>query len=136
MRGKKMATLYAIFIYFATSSVLCQSSVNYSCLYNDSLKYNLFRPNLKLVDSNVVEISPTRVEVVLRNADRKKLENLKRSEWIKLLSDEKTDWAANIFLYDITKKDASTFEVVQNKEAWRKCCKANDLDFWKKTLKD
>ena len=66
--------------------------------------------------------------------NRKKLKKVKINDWMVLLESKNTDWAANLYLYSLFKRDATQFEVVKTKEEWRNCCKEKDLEFWKKNL--
>jgi hypothetical protein len=71
------------------------------------------------------------VKSILSGSDKKRAGKLRNSDWIKLLTDEKTDWATNLYLYDINRKEASVFEVINTDVNWRKCCKEKDVAFWK-----
>jgi hypothetical protein len=126
--------IIVILLLSISSYAMCQSKKVLFLINNDSIKYELLRPSTSLYDSNRIEIEETRVSVILPTSIKKKLLRCNKNEWIKLLENSSTDWAANLCLYDIFLRDALIFVNVKNKEAWRACCKSNDIYFWKDFL--
>ena len=122
-----------ISLFFIKNAMAQQDSL-LGTFKNDSFKFTIIRISPKFIDSNRIEPSITIVESSISKRDKEKIENLKYSDWFKLLTNEKTDWATNLYLYEIYRRDASIFENVKDIKSWRFCCKKEDLDFWRKTL--
>lgn len=101
---------------------------------NKAIKFRIITTPIKLLDSNRIEPSQTLVEVYIDQNIKSGFEKLSYEDWIKLLSDENTDWAANLFLYDFYKRDASYLEVRKGRKFWKRCCKESEVVFWKKKL--
>jgi len=75
--------------------------------------------------------------------DFKSYENVKIAEripplqWIELLNDENTDWAANLCLYNMRFRDAFFYlgDGIRTRKAWLKTNKyREDLDYWSKIM--
>jgi hypothetical protein len=111
----------------------CNSQPNNgTSLNNKSFEYTLLRTMSKLLDSTNIELSKTVVITQLSDSIKKKLAKIKGQDWIKLLLNESTDWAANLYLYELYKRDGSYFQIIKSKKDWRKCCKEDDIDYWEK----
>lgn len=126
-------------IYFALNVILikftnCQVNKISAVLNNESLNYTIVRTMPQLLDSNKIELSKTIIVIQLKKADKRKIAKLNADDWIKLLVNDSTDWAANLYLYWVYKKDASFFQIIKTKEEWKSCCKEEDLIFWRKQL--
>jgi hypothetical protein len=77
-----------------------------------------------------------RVLVVLSNNERKLVKKIKYDEWNLLLNSEKSDWAANLVLYNLFDKDAFLLARNPSRNLWVKYLKKDDIEFWhKKFLK-
>ena len=114
-----------------------------SCQYHQKLKLNnrsftfqILRTSTRFVDTDKLEVSQSLIKVNMPEKMKREMLKLKRGDWINLLLNDSTDWIANLCLYEIYKKDATSFEIVKNKEDWRKCCKDGDVVFWRRELKD
>jgi len=130
-----MKTIYIfILFYFTVSSTMCQPVTLIKKLNNDSIKFTILKTQTKLLDSNKVSLSQEFIKVKLSDSEKRKFRKMKPAQWLILLNDDKTDWAANLCLYDLYKKDAAVFKIVRTREQWRKCCKEQDIIFWSKEL--
>ena len=77
-----------------------------------------------------------RVRVKLTDKQKSIVKKIEKEMWKHLLSDKKTDFAANLILYDIYDKDAILlFGLGNNIRDWRKNLKRDDTLFWLKKLK-
>jgi hypothetical protein len=93
--------------------------------------FKIVRISSKFIDSNDVTPSLTAIKISLSELDQKEIRKFDCNMWIQLLEGNETDWAANLCLYEIFKKDASEFKIVKTKDKWRQCCKKDDTTFWK-----
>ena len=52
-----------------------------------------------------------------------------------MLNDKKTDFAANLLLYQLYEREAIVLLHYNNAPEWRQAMKENDLHYWQQTLK-
>jgi hypothetical protein len=102
-------------------------------LSNDSIVYKVIR-----ISSKPFEVPPKPakyiIEIVDLSSDQHELiKSLKYMDWICLLSNNSTDWAANLILYSIFEKDAIVLSNL-NPECWRANAKMDDLEYWRNML--
>lgn len=76
-----------------------------------------------------------RVRIKLSPKQDSLITKIKKKEWILLLNDSTTDYAANILLYYLHNRDAIVLLYNRNIVAWRNGMKDDDILYWKKTLK-
>lgn len=74
-----------------------------------------------------------RVIVKLSDKEEKIARKINKATWLNLLNNPKSDWAANLILYDIKNKDAILIAKYTRKE-WLKYMKKKDIQFWKDNL--
>jgi len=102
-------------------------------LDNKSLKYDLIVTSPSLHDSTL-NISKYLVDI--KSVDLKSLMgkfNFQKlfGALVNCLNDSDRDWYANMLLYAITKKDATIFTVIENRNDWiRNGNKNRDLEYW------
>ncbi len=132
---KKKIALLAITILYLINMAICQSDKLFAHLSNDSVKFKILRVSLNFIGNGKVTSPQNLIKVAITSVDSKLLQKMKRSDWIKALSDPQTDWAANLLLYDMYKKDATTFIVTKNREEWIVSNMESDIEYWKKKLK-
>lgn len=133
---RKILLTHTIISFFLIKPVIGQQDSLITIFKNDSFNFRIIRTSSKILDSNRIELSAVLIESMISKMDKEKIANLKYSDWLRLLNNEKTDWAANLYLYEIYRRDASIFENIKSIERWRVCCKKEDVDFWRKTLID
>lgn len=64
------------------------------------------------------------------------IKDIKRDQWLSLLRNDQSDWAANIILYSLYKKRASIFwTAVKTRQDWIKKSRKDDLNYWESFLK-
>ena len=73
-----------------------------------------------------VKLTPKQDSIIVR---------MKRKEWLSLLNDETTDYAANILLYYIYNRDAIVLLYNRSIRDWRDGMKEDDIIYWVKKLK-
>lgn len=73
-----------------------------------------------------VKLTPKQDSIIVR---------MKRREWLSLLNDETTDYAANILLYYIYNRDAIVLLYNRSIREWRAAMKEDDILYWEQKLK-
>jgi len=131
----KTLVLYSFFFLFLFNITYCQPHGVIDHIRNDSLRFTILTTGVKIIDSDRVSISTALVRVNLTEKKKRELFKISRQNWIKLLSDTTKDWAANLCLYEIYKKDATVFKSIKTKDQWDKCCRSNDVNYWNQKLK-
>jgi hypothetical protein len=115
------------------TSAICQDLIS-----NDSIAFKVLRKRLVIEDDGSVIPSSFFLMVNLKNGKLNELRKLSKVDWLKLLSNEKTDWIANLVLYNLTKKDAVSFaySAIKNRSEWVKSGKyEEDISYWKENLR-
>jgi hypothetical protein len=126
---------FVIFVSCFAKVSTCQSNKWIKYLDNQTAEFTIARSSITFVDSNSVLPPQTFVVTTLTEKVKKKLAKVSEREWIQLLHNGKTDWAANLYLYEKYDLDATDFEVVKTKDQWRLCCKQKDLLFWERKFR-
>jgi len=104
-------------------------------LNNNSIKFQVYRASLYVIGENKVTDPKFLIVVTKKTSDVKKLKEISREDWLAALNNPKYDWAANLLLYEMYKKDATAFEVVKTREQWLDGHKKTDVEFWQNELK-
>lgn len=105
-------------------------------LNNDSIKFGTGTTMIQFLDSNKFTGGDYRVVLKLSKPRRDSLKQITNKEWLALLADNKTDWAANVCLYSLYEKDAITIGGVRSANEWKKYhYYKEDIDYWKALLK-
>lgn len=128
----KFTIILSIIVF--SSCIAQNNKTSSSCSKND-IKFI----NNKSLDYSIVILSCDtcapiknigyRVITNLNSSQEKIIKGITQDCWLQLLSDEKTDWAANLILYEIYKKDALLLSR-SNELDWRKYLKKEDLEDW------
>lgn len=64
------------------------------------------------------------------------IKQINRNQWMRLLKDSKSDWAANIILYSMYKRSAGIFRVaVKTRDNWVENNMKADIAYWDSFLK-
>lgn len=117
--------------FIVTASSIGQSKKSGSLLLNEQFRFNIISLNANILDSNIIDPSTTLIKSKISRHDSTVLSKLGYSKWMDLLSNNSTDWATNLFLYDVYKRDATAFKIIKNRKQWLKCCKEKDIEIWK-----
>ena len=68
--------------------------------------------------------------------ERRIVKSIKKDEWIELLLNNKTDWAANLILYDLYERNAVVFNtVIKSRKDWVTVSKDTDVSYWEEFLR-
>jgi hypothetical protein len=64
------------------------------------------------------------------------IKDIKKDQWLSLLRNDESDWAANIILYSLYKKRAAIFwSAVKTRQDWIEKSRKDDLNYWESFLK-
>lgn len=122
-----------LLLFFAMSVSLCYSQ-DFS-LYNSIIKFDILKTSTQKVGGDTIIPSKYLIDVTIPEKQKKRYKSLSKKKWIKLLNNSKTDWAANLVLYDLYQKDAiDFFFIIVSREKWVLLQKKKDLDHWSKVL--
>ena len=112
------------------------SQPSLSFIRNDSIKFAYGFRTPSLLDKHYVP-SYYDIHVTINKEERSTAKRLSRECWISLLNDKSTDWAANLILYDLYRKDATDFRIfdLKSRDDWVLQMKKRDVAYWTKYLK-
>ena len=82
-----------------------------------------------------ISIIGYRVVINLSQEEEDIVKKIDYQDWMSLLSNEQSDWAANLILYYIFDRDSKLLSRVKSRKEWKKYKKKEDLEFWKLHLK-
>jgi hypothetical protein len=124
------------FLFFGLASQRSHAQNGKALLQNSSIKYQILYIAPQLLDSNRATTSKYIIRVQLKNSERKTVKSFDKAEWMKLLLNDKSDWAANLTLYDLYHKDAMLYNtVIKSRADWVRVSKEKDISYWKALLK-
>lgn len=121
-----------IFLLLSHLSVFSQDSQKLNFPFkNKSIKYSILLVSHGMPLTN----NGYRIEIECTPSQRKLLKNIRADDWIILLDDSTTDWAANLALYEICGREASTYySPIKTINDWLHL-KKTEVKYWKKYLK-
>ena len=111
----------------------------------DSLKRYINNRNVQFrvwfispqIDDTIVVVEPKFVVHVTMDDNVKSLvKYLKRDDWRLLLRDTTMDWATNLLLYELYKKDGHRFKGILNRDEWISVSAKEDEEFWMSKLSE
>ena len=109
-----------------------------SSINNNTIKYSYRSTTTKIEvansKNNTFPVEIILIQVQLAPEIRNRVLKFSYNEWMNLLGDKATDWAANLCLYDIYQKDAMNIELLSDKYRWARCCRSTDIAYWRTTL--
>lgn len=76
-----------------------------------------------------------RVQISLSAKEDSIIKHINKRQWLSMLNDKKTDFAANLLLYRLYEREAIVLLHYNNAPEWRQAMKENDLHYWQQTLK-
>ena len=110
----------------------CRAQSKWTFISNETLKHSI---GLVACDSCVpIRNKGYRVIVHLTAEERQEIKSIDCREWMSLLNDTTSDYAANLILYSIYDKDAHLLSRRDSREIWIKYSKVDDLAFRRKKL--
>lgn len=76
-----------------------------------------------------------RVIISLSAKEDSIIKHISKRQWLSMLNDKKTDFAANLLLYQLYEREAIMFLQIKDAADWRLSLKDDDLYYWRRTLK-
>ena len=76
-----------------------------------------------------------RVRISLSAKEDSIIKHISKGQWLSMLNDKKTDFAANLLLYQLYEREAIMFLQIKDASDWRLAMKDDDLYYWRRTLK-
>ena len=76
-----------------------------------------------------------RVQISLSAKEDSIIKHISKRQWLSMLNDKKTDFAANLLLYQLYEREAIVFLDIKDASDWRLSLKDDDLYYWRRTLK-
>ena len=76
-----------------------------------------------------------RVRISLSAKEDSIIKHISKRQWLSMLNDKKTDFAANLLLYQLYEREAIMFLQIKDASDWRLSLKDDDLYYWRRTLK-
>jgi hypothetical protein len=75
------------------------------------------------------------IKVNLSTQEREVCKKIEKTEWLKMLSNDKMDWVTNLILYDLYGKNAISYcGEIKTRNEWLIIKKKKDVEYWKKIL--
>lgn len=138
MKKTKFLSTYKIILFllalFMVASSQAQEAKFFKEFNNSTLDYSVYRTSLFQTGSDEIVKPDVFIQVNLSDEVRDLYKKMTSQQIQSALSDSKTDWAINLFLYELYKKSATKFLVIKNREDWLKGEKAEDVKFWTETI--
>ena len=118
------------FILFMLFSLKSFSQIDTTNLFNnDSIKYTIVKVSEK-GNSSLVKVSFHYIKIDISKELKKYLFKLDDGFWLKHLSNETSDWATNLLLYYLYRRDAIVFlRIYTDREKWLRR-KNEDIAYW------
>ncbi len=109
------------------------SPVNLSFINNKNIRYSI----KKVACDSCFPITDIgyRVRISLSQNQDRRIKEIGKKEWMRMLNNNNTDYAANVLLYYIYNRDAFVLLYNRNIQDWRAAMKDDDILYWKQTLK-
>jgi len=119
-----------LFLYFICIDSFSQID---SIINNRNISYGQIITRTRRLDSNRIEPSKTFIVLNISPSVREAINKFTYEHWMKLLCDTTTDFAANICLYNMFRKDAFSFDLWETREKWVEGggFKNYDINYWK-----
>jgi hypothetical protein len=103
---------------------------------NNSIKYRISRISMQLINDSQAVAAKYIIRVQMSTKDKNEIKKWGKNKWEELLQDKKTDWAANLILYDKYERDAILFNsVIKSRKDWLLTERQKDLNYWFHFLK-
>ena len=125
-----------IILFFIQINILFgQTKFKLNDLSKDSIEYNLLLKSSKGANG-LLKNDGVFISIRFDTIEKQYLKSLKYGEWIRLLQNNQSDWAANLILYCLFEREAAIFNNGFKREDWVKTMKNEDIVYWKKFLSD
>ena len=131
----KKLTRFTFLLFFVCNSAFSQvDSLRAKIFNNDSIRFELRFYTVSATTQKKHPVSSHRIIVEMSTRLRQVLFEKDSLFWVTHLSDSTSDWATNLILYDLYKKDAMQFVYFKDRERWLSI-KNEEINYWKETLK-
>jgi hypothetical protein len=127
-----MFTLKIFFLKSLFFFTIVQQTFSQTFISNDSVKFSVLRKSSVFIGKGKIEPAVYRIKVHIADTLLNECLNFSKEKWIKLLSDDKADWAANLILYQIHKRNAVSFLASPDMRYWKLRKKKFEINYWKK----
>jgi len=122
----------SFFLLFIVAQVAGQEKLPVN---NANVRYEIWHYSMQLIDTNKAIPSKYVIAVSIGSNLKGKLKAFSAEQWLNWLEDNRTDWAANLLLYDLYERDAIVYKVViKKRKDWLLAKKAEELEYWKAFL--
>lgn len=111
-----------------------QERNNANLITNEGFVYKIGRTSLKILDSFYVVPSMYVVLSFLPDSVRKVINDFSSKDWILLLENPNSDWAANLLLFEKYNMDATEFKIIKTRKEWLGT-KNRAIKYWKNKFK-
>lgn len=127
--------LFLFIMIILSSNTFCQSYLTDSTyLKNDSIKYEIVFKTRSILSQKHDKKIGYYIDLDIPKPIKQKLIKKDSIFWINKLSDETSDWAANLVLYYIFDREAVLIKAVENdRTKWMKI-RTNEIEYWRKFL--
>lgn len=126
MKVSVIVIMICISLFGNAQDTVCNLEIN-----NDEISFSLQRFGIDFTRETTVK-AEILIETNIKSEkmwERFKL--IKVEEWLCLLTNQATDWAANLILYQLHERDALLFKKIKKREDWVKGMKERDIAYWK-----
>ena len=110
-----------------------QDSLESKIFNNDSIKWDISTVSPSEATLHKDGVIRRYIYMRLTKKERNYLLTKDSAFWFNHLNSEQCDWATNLVLYYIFRKDATEFHIYNSREKWLKV-KKDELEYWRKTL--
>ena len=113
----------------------CQVNLIDDIVDNNSIKFIVMKTSVDYINDSTFTSSSKIIYVTNFTRDHKNnLKTFAKEQWLSVLQNPEFDWAANLLLYELYRKDAMRFRNVKTREDWLKKYYLDDLKYWKAKL--
>lgn len=112
----------------------CQT-IDLSWINNEKIKFSVIKTQTEIISKDSISGGAYLIKPEITYKQFEELKKISQDRWISLLNNSQTDWAANICLYYLHKKNAAIFIIIRNRKDWIIASKEEDLDYWQGVLK-
>ncbi|MHC0446365.1 hypothetical protein ACWA1F_13225 [Flavobacterium sp. 3-218] len=120
-------------VMYSQKSITSRNDINF---INNKIDYSVKRVSCKGDDGLPHTIIGKKIIIDLSEKQLDILNRLTCEQWMTLLTDEKTDWGANVILYYLSGKSVLPYfdEKRKRPNKWVRIFKMQDVDMWKEKI--
>lgn len=126
-----MKFMQLVTMLFLMTEIYSQSTNNIFGLKNQNVYFEFYHETANLIQNDTLKIFPYLIIAIdTRSSEVISTDQFSDSILLNMLLNKRTDWAANIILYDKYDIEASDFLLVNNIRKWRRYKRVEDIKFW------